>query len=74
MKIKKMNKTYYFVNFHGQLHKIDIYYNSTKSNTCYGVIWNLHNGLIENAGFMTIDYANDFLKYYNAKEREEDLI
>ena len=68
-----MKETYYFIS-NWKVHKLEMYYNPTESDICYYVVWNMHNGLVEYDGFKSIQQIRLILKYFNAKEREEDLI
>ena len=68
-----MKEEYYFIS-HWAIHRMDLYYDPTESDMCYYVLWNLNNGLVEHDGFETISYIRDFLKYFRAKERKEDLL
>ncbi len=68
-----MKKSYYFES-HGQIHRADVYTEPDDDGKYLIVIWNLHNGLVENdSHWDDLKQVNLFLKYFNAKEREEDI-
>ena len=67
-----MKEQYYFES-HGQIHRVDLYFDPTESNMCYYVFWNLHDGLVESDGFDTLEQMRLILNYFNAKERKEDI-
>lgn len=68
-----MKKSYYFEN-HGQIHRADVYTEPDDNGKYLMVIWNLHNGLVENdSRWDDLKLINLFLDYFNAKEKEELL-